>query len=87
MREAVGAPLLSVWLPLLFTLDLGRGLCRLWDHMLLKHTQSPLYTHILKHVEALFTLLEWPALCCSMLTRDYRSSGYNRMLAICFTLT
>lgn len=53
MREAVGAPLLSVWLPLLFTLDLRRGLCRLWDHMLLRHTQSLSHTHIHKHILAL----------------------------------
>lgn len=86
MREAVGAPLLSVWLPLLFTLDLRRGLCRLWEHMLLTHTQSLSHTHIHKHVLALFTLVEWPALCCAAQTGDYRSSDHNSMLAICFAL-
>lgn len=77
MTEAVGAPLLSIWLPLLFTVDLRRGLCWLWEHMLLNHTQSPLtHTRIQTALGSIH-----PALM-----GDYRSAGHNHMLAICFTL-
>lgn len=92
MSEAAGAPLLFVRLPLLFTLDLRRGLCRLWDHMLLMHTHKRTHTHAHTHSRPpsltyrhtrmyWFCSHEWN--CQHTLCND-RELWLNSMQAICF---